>query len=119
MVRLETVLNSWKTAREDTALAVEDFPAQHFDFNPMPELMSFREIARHILDASQALTGMLLAGETNLATPDFREKVKQHVSPLPADADARTLAAELRSALAIRCLELSELPGAFFTEEIT
>src|SRR5579885_2947630 len=78
MVRVEYVLNSWKTVRQDTIQAVEDCPAGELDFKPAPELMSFREIARHILDAGSGLSGMLLDGETNLAAPDVREKMKRH-----------------------------------------
>ena len=80
MVRVEHVLDSWKTIRQDTAAAVEEFPAGDLDYRPTPELMTFREIARHILDASHALTGMLLAGDDNFATPDFRERLKRHMS---------------------------------------
>jgi len=55
--------------------------------------MTFREIARHILDASHALTGMLLAGDENFATPDFRERLKRHMRGLGAGAGAPELAA--------------------------
>src|SRR5450759_5773321 len=96
MVRLPTVLNSWKTVREDTALAVEDFPAAELDFRPVPELASFREIARHILDASHGLTGLLLEGVDNFATPQFREMLNRHVSKLPEDIGASGWEAELR-----------------------
>src|SRR5579885_234425 len=92
MVRLETVLDSWKTIRQDTAQAVEDCPAGELDFRPMPDLMTFREIARHILNASLGLTGLMLDGETNLATPAFREKMKPHFSTLPENAEPAALA---------------------------
>jgi hypothetical protein len=60
MVRLDSVLNSWKTVREDTALAVEDFSAHELDYKPSPDMMSFGDLARHILEAGHALTGALL-----------------------------------------------------------
>jgi len=41
MVRTETVLDSWKTVRQDTAQAVEDFPAAELDFKATPDLMTF------------------------------------------------------------------------------
>ena len=56
MVRLESVLDSRKTVREDMPQAIEDSPANELDFKPMAEVMSFREIARHILDAGHGLT---------------------------------------------------------------
>ena len=33
-----------------------------FDFRLAPDVMTFRDAARHILDAGDGLTGMLLAG---------------------------------------------------------
>ncbi|HZT33860.1 MAG TPA: DinB family protein [Bryobacteraceae bacterium] len=119
MVRVEYVLNSWKTVRQDTIQAVEDCPAGELDFKPAPELMSFREIARHILDAGSGLSGMLLDGETNLAAPDFREKMKRHFSALPAGAAAASLAAALREALDRRLPELAARPPEFFSQIIT
>ena len=56
MVRLDSVLNSWKMVREDTAQAVEDFSAHELHYKPSADLMSFGEAARHILEAGHALT---------------------------------------------------------------
>ena len=53
MVRLESVLDSWKTVREDTAQAVEDFPAAELDFKPTGDVMTFREIARRRMAKQQ------------------------------------------------------------------
>src|SRR5450755_2327944 len=97
MVRLHSVLKSWKTVREDTAQAVEDFAAHKLDYKPCAELMSFGETARHILEAGHGLTGMLLDGADNLATPQFREAIGKHVAQLPKTEDAGALARELRS----------------------
>lgn len=119
MVRLETILNSWKTVREDTALAVEEFPATEGDFKPMPDLDSFRVIARHILDSSNGLTGVLLEGVDNLATPQFREMLKPFFSQLPQDAGLPALASELRSALDLRLPQLAAQPVDFYATEIT
>ena len=41
MVRVEQVLDSWRPIRQDTAAAVEDFPAGELDFRPTPELATF------------------------------------------------------------------------------
>jgi uncharacterized damage-inducible protein DinB len=99
MVRLEAILNSWKTVRQDTAQAVEDCPAGELDFKPTPDLDSFRQVAMHILNAGNGLAGLLLEGEENLTGPEFREKLKKHFSSIGADADAAKLATELRAAI--------------------
>jgi len=74
--------------RQDSAQAVEEFPAGELDFKPTPEVESFRQIAMHILNAGNGLSGLLLDGEEVLSGPEFREKLKKHFSGISADADA-------------------------------
>jgi uncharacterized damage-inducible protein DinB len=119
MVRTETVLDSWKTVRSDTAQAVEDFPAAELDFKATPDMMSFGELARHILDAGHALTGMLLDGVDNLATPQFREMMGKYKPQLPERLDAAALASELRKSLETRRAELASRDADFFSGLIT
>lgn len=113
MVRLETVLESMRTIRADTAQAVEEFPAAELDFRPAPDLMSFREIARHILEAGHGLSRLLLDGCDDFTAPDFRERVRGYTR-LPADADRTALAAELRGAMEGDLAELAARPPEFF-----
>ena len=105
--------------RQDTIQAIEDFPAAELDFKPTPEVDSFRQIARHILDAGHALTGMLLAGDENFTGPQFRERLKQFLTKLPEHADAQALAAELQRTLDARVAELSLQSPEFFAHIIT
>jgi uncharacterized damage-inducible protein DinB len=119
MVRTETVLDSWKTVREDAAQAVLDFPASEFDFKATPELMSFGELGRHILDAGHGLTGLLLAGVDNFATPQFREMLGKHKPQLPEKLDPATLASELRKSVETRTRELAAKDADFFSGLIT
>jgi uncharacterized damage-inducible protein DinB len=119
MVRLESILDSWKGIREDTAKAVDDFSAHDLDYKPSADLMSFGEIARHILQSSHALTGMLLDGVDNLATPQFREMINKYVAELPVAKDANALARELRSQLNSRVAQLASQPASFYAGEIT
>jgi len=119
MVRLETVLDSWKTVRRDTAQAVEEFPAGEMGFRPTPDLMTFQEIARHILDAGNAFAGLLLEGLENFATPQFRENMKKYFSSLPETAGPPELAAELRESLEGDCRKLAGKPPEFYSHIIT
>ena len=105
--------------REDTALAVEDFPAADFDFKATPDLMTFGELARHILDAGHALTGIMLDGVDNLATPQFRETIGKYRPVLPEHLDPATLAAELRKSIATRTAELAAKGDDFYAGIIT
>ncbi len=113
------VLDSWKTVRQDTAQAVEDFPAAELDFKATPELMTFGELGRHILDAGHALTGLLLDGVDNLATPQFREMLGKYKLPLPDKLDGATLASELRKSMETRGEELAAKGDDFYSGVIT
>ena len=105
--------------RQDTAQAVEDFPSAELDFKATPDLMTFGELARHILDAGHALTGILLDGVDNLATPQFREMIAKYRPQLPERLDAATLASELRKSLETRSSELAAKSDDFFAGIIT
>ena len=119
MVRVEHVIDSWKTVRQDTAAAVEDFPEAEFDFRPAPDVMTFGEAARHILDAGDGLTGLLLAGDEDFTRPDFRERLGSHTRRLPANAGANALAAALRESVEERAAALAAQPAEFFAHIIT
>jgi len=119
MVRKETVLDSWKLVRQDTAQAVEDFPAAEMDFKATPDLMSFGELGRHILEAGHALTGLLLEGVDNLATPQFREMLAKYRLPLAEKLDEPTLASELRKSMETRAVELAAKGDDFYSGVIT
>jgi uncharacterized damage-inducible protein DinB len=103
----------------DAATAVEDFPQTDLDFRPAPETMTFREAARHILDAGDGLTGLLLAGEDNFATPEFRTRLMAHVRPLPQDAGGADLAAAMRESVEQRTAAFGEQPAEYFAGIIT
>ncbi|HLY18181.1 MAG TPA: DinB family protein [Bryobacteraceae bacterium] len=118
MVRLDAILDSWKTVRADTATTVEDFPADKFDYKPCPDVMTFGEIARHILIAGHGLTGLLLEGEEMLGGPQFREKMARFVV-LPESAGAADLARELRASVEQRAVQLAAQPAEFYTGMIT
>jgi uncharacterized damage-inducible protein DinB len=119
MVRVEHVVDTWRAIREETAAAVEEFPAAEFDFRPTPEVATFRQIARHTLDAGHGLSGLLLAGESNFQGPEFRRKVKERFLPLAEDCAPAELASVLRASLEERAAELQAQPPEFYGETIT
>jgi uncharacterized damage-inducible protein DinB len=119
MVRVQTVLDSWKSVRQDTAQAVEDFPAAEMGYKPVADLASFGEIAHHILVAGHGLTGMLLDGHGDMTGPQFRETLMKYAPQTPASADAATLAADLRKTVDERCAALAARDEAFYSGIIT
>src|SRR5438552_13303688 len=81
--------------------------------------MRCAERARHILDAGHALSGMLLDGVDNLATPQFREMIGKYKPQLPEKLDSATLAAELRNSVETRSRQLAAKDADFFAGVIT
>lgn len=98
---------------------MEDFSGQPLDYKPSADLMSFGELGRHILEAGHALTGMLLDGVDNMATPQFRETIKAYAGQLPKTENAAALARELRTQLNARLGQLAAQPPDFYAAEIT
>jgi uncharacterized damage-inducible protein DinB len=115
MVRIEALLDAWKAVRQDTAQAVEDMPEGDLDFRPVPEVMTFREIARHVLGASYALTGMLLDGMEKMD----RQELVRRVAQFPGDMGAALLASELRARLDERLPALAAQSPEFYAGIIT
>jgi len=114
------VLREMLNGREkNTVAAFEEMPATKFDYKPTADQMTFGEIARHILEAGHILSGVLLDGVENMATPEFREMRQTYVAQLPKTDGAGALARELRSQIESRTAELSAKSAEFYAGEIT
>jgi uncharacterized damage-inducible protein DinB len=119
MVRVEHVLDSWRAVREETALAVEEFPASEFEFRPTPDVGTFRSIARHTLDAGDVLSGALLAGVEDFHLPEVRANFKQYLQPLAAECSPAELVAALRESVDRRTAQFAAQPTEFFEHLVT
>ncbi len=117
MVRLEALLDSWKSIRRDTAQAWLDMPAGEAEFQPTPGLMKYRDLAVHVLNASHAMTTMLLAGETDFSAPGFRERMRTHFLDA-AGLDGDGLATRLESVLDADAALVMANPDASFWSAI-
>ncbi len=119
MIRVEQVLDSWRTIRADTANAVDDFPAGELDYRPTPEVDAFGQIARHVLDATDGLTGMLLAGEDDFTVPGFRDRMKSYMRPLPTPFTNADLSQALRDSMDNLQKHFGARPAEFFAGMVT
>ncbi len=118
MVRLESFLKSWQTVRADAAQAVEDFPQHDLDYAPAEGMMTLRQNARHILEAANALIGLLLDGETDFAAPGVRDKFKAYDSGLAPDVAGVDLAAAMRTSQESLSARLAAQPPEFYSRII-
>ncbi len=118
MVRLEALLDSWKSIRRDTAQAWLDMPAAQAAFQPTPDLMKYRDLAVHILNASHGITMMLLGGDTDFAAPGFRDRLREHFVDV-STLDAAALAAQLDAVLEADAAKLAAASPEFYARMIT
>ncbi len=115
MVRTEHVIDSWKSLRQDTIAAVEEFPAAEFDYRPAADVQTFGQIGRHILVAGHGLTGMLLAGEMDFSDPDLRRaRIATHVAHIPESMEPAELAQRLRESVDERAAQLGSQAPEFW-----
>jgi len=119
MVRPESVLESWKTVREDTAQAVLDMPPGSLDFQPSPDLMKFRDLATHVLNAGRALSGLLIDEVDDMSAPGIFERMKTYHLPVAANATPEELARMLKDCVEESCRALSGKPPEFYAPIVT
>ena len=114
MVRAEYIIDSWKNVRQDTIAAVEEFPAGEFGYSPAADLQTFGQIGRHILVSTHGLTGMLLAGDTDFAGPDFRARIATHTAHIPETLEPAELVRRLRESVDERAPQLAAQKPEFW-----
>lgn len=119
MIRLDHVLETWRDIREESAVAVEEFPASDFDFRPTPEVDSFRTIVRHVLNAGDGLSALLLSGATDFTVKETMAEARRHFRPLPEDCAPAELAAALRASVEENTAALAAKPPEFYNEMLT
>lgn len=119
MVRVEHVLDSWRAIRDDGAQALLDLPDGDLAYRPCPGVMTFGEIARHILDTGHALVRLMLDGVRDLEAPDFRQMLSERRPQVPGDADAAALAGLMRESLEACSEELGRQPEEFYAGMMT
>jgi uncharacterized damage-inducible protein DinB len=116
MIRTESVFETWKAIREDTAKTVEEMPVTAFDTRPAPDVMTFRELALHVLNSSHAVMGMMLDGMQDFTQPEFRARLRDYLPAQPADGE---LAGALRARLDERLEQLRAQPPEFLAQIVT
>lgn len=119
MIRLQTVLDSWRIVREDTAQGVSDFPESAGKEILVAGCMSFHATAMHILEVGHGFTGALLAGTDNFSVPNLKEVLSEYQMRLPDDPAMPDIAEALIESMRDRSAAFHEQPGPFWAQEIT
>lgn len=96
---LEETLESWEDARMGVVQEVENIPASHFDFRPVKEVRSVRELAIHILEVSELMTGELTRPDTNLQRAPWPKMLQMHAAPVYKLKSRKEILSFLRKSL--------------------
>ncbi len=118
MVSVHSFVDSWKTVRKDSVQALLDMPAGSLDFQPVPELMPFQDIAVHILNAGHALAGLLLDGVDDMTTPDFRPRMAGYFLQSAAGLPREELADLMLRSLDEDCARIEAQPAEFWAAAV-
>ena len=93
-------------------------PAAQSAFQPTPDLMKYRDLAVHILNAGHGIAMMLLNGETDFSAPGFRERLRGHFLEVSA-LDAGALAAQLDAVIEADSVQLAAASPEFYAQMMT
>ncbi len=78
---LEEALESWEFARIGFIDEVRNIPAKHWDYRPVPESRSVREIVVHVLEIAMMMTGELTREDTNFRRSPWPKLLKMYAGP--------------------------------------
>jgi uncharacterized damage-inducible protein DinB len=75
---LEEALEAWADARQGVIDEARNIPAKHWDFRPVPEVKSVRELVVHILEVAMLMTGELCREDTDFRRKPFPKLLSQY-----------------------------------------
>jgi len=90
---LDETIEGWWDVRNGVIAEVDNIPAGKFDFRPVPEVRSVREMVQHILEIAMMMTGELTRPDTNLRREPWPKLLRRYAG---AAYDASTKAQLLK-----------------------
>jgi len=97
---LEEALESWEHVRRGFINEVRNIPAGYWDYRPMPEVRSVREVVVHVLEIAMMMSGELTREDTNFRRAPWPKLLQTYARPAyEAETRAellRLLASQLR-----------------------
>jgi uncharacterized damage-inducible protein DinB len=77
---LEEALEAWQGARTGVIRELTNIPEEHWDFQPVKEVRSVRDLAIHILEVALLMTGELTRADTNFHRAPWPKLLNQYAS---------------------------------------
>jgi uncharacterized damage-inducible protein DinB len=94
---LDEALLNWQDTREGLIEEVQNIPAAKFDFRPVPEVRSVRELVQHILEVAMMMTGELSREDTDFHRAPWPKLLRMHAAVVSRTKTKAELVRLLRS----------------------
>jgi len=78
---LEEALDAWADARSGVIDEARNIPVRHWDYRPVPEVKSVRELVVHILEVAMMMTGELTREDTNFRRAPWPRLLAKYAGP--------------------------------------
>jgi len=78
---LEEAIESWQDVRLGFIDEVKNIPGKHWDFRPIPEVKSVRELVVHVLEIAMMMTGELTREDTDFHRAPWPKLLKMYAGP--------------------------------------
>ncbi len=94
---LEEALESWEYTRAGIIEELENIPEEEFDFRPTPESRSVTELAQHIIESAQMMSGELTRPDGDFRRQSFEKFIAEYAPQLREQREKARLIELLRS----------------------
>jgi len=78
---LEEAMDAWADARGGVIDEARNIPVRHWDYRPVPQVKSVRELVVHILEVAMMMTGELTREDTNFRRAPWPKLLTQYAGP--------------------------------------
>lgn len=78
---LEEALEAWEDARLGAIDELRNIPPKYWDYRPVPEVKSVRELAVHILEVAMLMVGELTRKDGSFRRKPFQKLLRVHAGP--------------------------------------
>ncbi len=96
---LDETMEAWWDVRAGFIDEVKNIPRKHFDYRPVDEVRSVRELVVHVLEVAMMMTGELTRPDTDFGRAPMPKLLAMYAKPAYEAKTRRSLLTLLRSQL--------------------
>src|ERR1041384_245402 len=96
---LDEAIDAWQGARAGVIDELDNFPGARFDWRPASGARSVEEMARHIMEGSLMMVGVLVSDSAGFAGEVFPKLIARYRKPIDGIKGKREIMAAMRRTL--------------------